>query len=351
MIRVFIVEDSPVVQEFLVHIFGSDPEISVIGLASNGEEAVAAAAEKKPDVITMDINMPKMNGIEATRKIMETNPVPIVIVSGNWNPEEVETTFKAMEAGAIAIVQRPMGIGHPEHQRTAKEMLDTVKLMSEVKVVRRRPHYRQKTEVVAAQKVLSRPERTTDVKVVAMGASTGGPVAIQTILRCLPKDFRVPILIVQHIAKGFLRGMVDWLSETSSVPVHLAVQGEKILPGHAYFAPEGLYMGVRNRREISLSEPGFVNNVRESVSFLFRSVSEEYGANAVGVLLTGMGKDGAEELKSMKKKGSVTIVQDKESSVIFGMPGVALELGAATYVLPPDKISETLAMLTNEKGV
>ena len=204
MISVLIVEDSPVVQEFLLHIFGSDPQIHVVGIASNGEEAIIAVAQKKPDVITMDINMPKMDGLEATRRIMETNPVPIVIVSGNWNPREVETTFRAMEAGAVAIVQRPAGFGHPEHQRTADELLLTVKLMSEVKVVRRWARYGRETGVVT-QKLMTPPEKTAEIKVVSIGASTGGPVAIQTILSRLPKEFQIPVLIVQHIAKGFLR--------------------------------------------------------------------------------------------------------------------------------------------------
>ena len=348
MISVLIVEDSPVVQEFLLHIFGSDPQIHVIGIANNGEEAVVAVAQKKPDVITMDINMPRMDGLDATRRIMETNPVPIVIVSGNWNPREVETTFRAMEAGAVAIVQRPAGVGHPEHQRTADELLRTVKLMSEVKVVRRWVHYGQKAGAVA-RKLMTPPEKTAEIKVVSMGASTGGPVAIQTILSRLPKEFQAPILIVQHIAKGFLRGMVDWLSETSVVTVKIGVNGEPVEPGHAYFAPDGFNMGVGDRGEIFLSDSGPVNAVRPSASYLFRSVAELYGANAAGVILTGMGRDGAEELRLMKAKGAVTIAQDEESSVVFGMPGAAVELDAAMYVLSPDKIAETLGRLSGDK--
>lgn len=348
MISVLIVEDSPVMQEFLFRILGSDPQIHVMGIASNGEEAIAAVARKKPDVITMDINMPKMDGLEATGRIMETNPVPIVIVSGNWNPREVETTFRAMEVGAVAIVQKPAGFGHPEHQKTADELRCTVKLMSEVKVVRRWAHYRQKAGAVE-QKLMTTPEKTAEIKVISIGASTGGPVVIQTILSRLPKEFQIPLLIVQHIAKGFLSGMVDWLSETSVVTVKIAVNGENIKPGHAYFAPDDFNMGVGGRGEIFLSDSGYVNAVRPSASYLFRSVAELYGANAVGVILTGMGRDGAEELRLMKAKGAVTIVQDKESSVVFGMPGAAIELDAATYVLSPDKIAEALVMLSDDK--
>jgi len=340
VIRVLVVEDSPVVQEFLLHIFGSDPGISVIGVARNGREAVEAASEKRPDVITMDINMPEMDGLEATRKIMETNPVPIVIVSGNWNPKEVETTFKAIEAGAVSLVQRPAGIGHPEHQKTAKELLQTVKLMSEIKVVKRWPRYKQKAPEC---KEASLSEKKAGIEIVAIGASTGGPIVLQTILSRLPKKFQLPVLIVQHMVKGFLHGMVHWLRETSAIPVHIAANGEQIQPGHAYFAPDGFNMGVGNRGEILLNQDESENKIRPSVSFLFQSIAGVYRADAVGILLTGMGRDGAEELKLMKTKGAVTIIQDRESSVVFGMPGVALELDAATYILSPDKIAETLA--------
>ncbi len=186
MIRVLIVEDSPVAQEFLVYILSSDPEIQVIGTANNGEEALEAVKHKKPDIITMDINMPKMNGLDATRRIMETHPVPIVIVSGNWDTREVETTFRAMEAGALACVQRPAGIGHPGHETTEKELIQTVKLMSEVKVVRRRPHYQRG----AGAPSISPPievdikRASAEIKIVGIGASIGGPMVLQTILAC-----------------------------------------------------------------------------------------------------------------------------------------------------------------------
>jgi two-component system chemotaxis response regulator CheB len=290
-----------------------------------------------------------MDGIEATRRIMETNPVPIVIVSGNWNPKEVETTFRAIEAGAVSLVQRPVGIGHPEHQKMAKELLQAVKLMSEIKVVKRWPRYRQKAGFALESKEASLPEKKAGIKVVAIGASTGGPVVLQTILSGLPKKFQLPVLIVQHMAKGFLHGMVDWLQQTSAIPVRIAANGERIQPGHAYFAPDGFNMGVGNRGEILLSQKESENKICPSVSFLFQSIAWVYRADAVGILLTGMGRDGAEELKLMKTKGAVTIIQDRESSVVFGMPGVALELDAATYVLSPDRIAETLVVLTGIK--
>ena len=352
MIRVLVVEDSPVVREFLVHILNSDPKIEVIGTANNGEEALKVIEEKKPDIITMDINMPKMDGFEATRRIMESRPTPIVIVSGSWNTKEVATTFRALEAGALAVVARPMGIGHPEHEATVKELVQTVELMSEVKVVRRWAGIRRPEPVLPilppAEVELKRIP--SEIKTVAIGASTGGPVVLQKILSGLPKNFLSPLLIVQHMATGFVQGFVEWISQTSGFPVRIAIHGELPLPGHAYVAPDGLHMGIGSGNRIALSHAEPENGLRPSVSYLFRSVMKTYGKHAIGVLLTGMGRDGAEELKLMKDSGALTIAQDKESSVVHGMPGEAIGLGGATYVLPADRIAGALTHLVDGMG-
>lgn len=353
MIKVLVVDDSPTAREYLVHIFESDPAITVIGTAQDGAEAVELANKLKPDVITMDIHMPFMNGIEATRRIMETNPVPIVIVSGVWDPKEMETTFRAVEAGALAVVQRPGGIGHPEGGNTRSELISKVKLMSEVRVVRRWPRPRQqpgasfsRSPIVDHQSI----EARQDINLVAIGASTGGPMALRTILSGLPPHFPFPFLIVQHIASGFIGGMLEWLSETSSLHFHVAREGEKILEGHAYFAPDSFDMGVDKHGIIHLNGDIRPGHSKPSVAYLFRSVIEAYGDRSVGVLLTGMGEDGAKELKLMKDKGALTIVQDEESCVVFGMPGEAVKIDAARYVLPPDKIAAALANLDVSKA-
>ena len=344
MIKVLVVEDSAVVREFLLHILSSDPAIEVIGTSHNGADALDAVREKKPDVITMDIHMPKMNGFDATRRIMETHPTPIVVVSGSSTQEELSTTFKAMEAGALAVVRRPVGIGHPEHESTAEQLVKTVKLMSEVKVVKRWPRPR------AAPLAPSTPKRgvgntTAPVRVVAIGASTGGPVVLQTILAGLPKNFPVPIVIVQHMASGFLQGFVEWLTGTSGLPVHVAANGEPLIAGNVYVAPDGFHTGVNDTGRIELSKDAPESGLRPAVAHLFRSITRVYGKSALGVLLTGMGKDGAEELKMMRETGAITIAQDKESSVVHGMPGEAIRLDGATYVFSPDQITELLAAL------
>ncbi len=334
------------VREFLVHILGADPGIRVVGTANDGEDALEAISRTRPDVITMDVHMPKLNGVDATRRIMETCPTPIVVVSGSTDPREVATTFEAMEAGALAVLRRPAGIGHPDHEATARELVQTVKLMSEVKVVRRWSRARREAAVARpAAPVLGRAPGK--VKIVALGASTGGPPVLQTILSQLPRDFPAPVLVVQHMAAGFVRGFIEWLTQSSRLPIHLAAHGEPILPGHVYVAPDEFQMKVERGGRIALTKDAPENGLRPSVSYLFRSVAEAYGSDAVAGLLTGMGRDGAEELKLLKDKGAFTFAQDKESSVVHGMPGEAIKLEAATLVLPPEKIAPTLMSLAN----
>ncbi len=347
-IKVLVVDDSQVVREFIAHVLGSDPGIRIVGTAGGGEEALEAARRHRPAVITMDVHMPKMNGVDATRLIMETCPTPIVIVSGSSDPGEL-ATFQAIEAGALAVLRRPAGIGHPDHEMTAAELVRTVKTMSEVKVVRRWSQARREASAPPAGR-LDAVRRPSKISVVALGASTGGPPVLQTILAALPKDFPAPVLIVQHMAAGFIQGFVEWLARSSSLPVRLAAQGEPLLPGRVYVAPDGYHMEVKRGGTISLTLEEPQNGLRPSVSCLMRSAAEVYGASAVAGLLSGMGRDGAEELKRMKDIGALTIVQDRDSCVVHGMPGEAIRLDAATLVLPPERIAAVLAGLANDRN-
>jgi len=349
-IKVLIVEDSQVVRDLLTFILSSDPAIQVVGTARDGEEAVRAVREKRPDVVTMDIVMPNMDGYEATRIIMETTPTPIVIVSASWDPKEVEKTFRAMEAGALAAVAKPVGVTHPNYKKHTKELIQIVKLMSEVKVIKRRPK-EKKRDIISRESTAGMiPPSMPDLKIVAIGASTGGPPAIEAILSGLPKEFPAPLLIVQHIATGFVQGFADWLVHSSRLPVKIAAHGDHLLPGRAYVAPDNFQMGVENGERIILSDSAPENGLRPSVSWMFRSVSEVYGKNAIGVLLTGMGKDGAQELKLMRERGAVTIAQDRESSLVYGMPGEAVAINAAAYVLSPVRIAEFLSGVSRARG-
>jgi two-component system chemotaxis response regulator CheB len=182
----------------------------------------------------------------------------------------------------------------------------------------------------------------TELSLVAVGASTGGPAVLQTVLANLRGDFAVPVAIAQHIAPGFLDGLIKWLRQTTKREIHIAEQRERLLPGHVYFAPDGFHMGIESPGIISLCKDEPEHGMRPAVSYLFRSILHSFGSKAIGVLLTGMGRDGAEELKLMREKGSLTFAQDEETSVVFGMPGEAVRLGGATHVLPPEKIAAML---------
>jgi two-component system chemotaxis response regulator CheB len=348
MIKVLIAEDSPVMQQLLIHAISSDPMFEIVGVANNGEEAIEAVKKFHPDVITMDWQMPIIDGKEATRIIMETHPTPIVIVTGSLAAKDVAFSFSMIEVGALAIAKKPPGVDHPDYQKEAQELIQTLKLMSEVKTVRRIT--RTMREHGLARPAIEKIIRTeSKIQVVAIGASTGGPLVLLNILSRLPKDIPVPLLIVQHIAEGFTEGFVEWLQQRTNFPLHIATHGEYPLPGHGYVAPDGLHMGVESGPRIVLSGHGLENGLRPSVAYLFRTTAQVFGSRAVGVLLTGMGWDGADELKLMKEQGAVTIAQDKESSVVHGMPGEAIKLNAATYVLSPERIAATLVTLTAKK--
>ncbi len=338
MIKVLVVEDSPTIQELIIYILNSDENIEVIGVVNNGKESIEFIEKNKPDIITMDINMPVMDGFEATKRIMETNPIPIIVITGLFNSHDIDRTFQAIEAGAVSVIEKPVGINHDDFYKISQNIIDMVKIMSEVKVVKRKADYKNiKLNLLSD---IKSNNVFLDIKIAAIGVSTGGPPVLQTLFSKLPSNIKIPILVVQHIAPGFLNGLVDWLSKFTEYPIHIASQGEKALPGHIYFAPDGFHMEIRNNGQILLNSGEKENGLRPSVSCLFRSIANYYGKNSMAILLTGMGKDGAQELKVLKNKGAITVAQDKETSVVYGMPGEAVKLNAATYVLAPKKIAE-----------
>jgi two-component system, chemotaxis family, protein-glutamate methylesterase/glutaminase len=343
-IKVLVADDSQVTRMLLVQLLGADPAILVIGAVDNGQAALDFLENRRemPDVVVMDIHMPRLDGFETTRRIMETRPVPIIICTATSDPRELAVTFRSMEAGAVACVEKPVALG-PDFENRRNHLVQTVRLMSEVKVVRRwnrpRASHSTATPVTGSE---SPRTMSTAVTLVGMGASTGGPPVLQTILSRLPRTFPTPLLIVQHIAHGFLPGMVDWLNQTTGLQVHIAAHGAQPLPGHVYVAPDDFHLGIGAHGDLVLGRQEPENGLRPAVSHLFRSLATICGAASVGVLLTGMGTDGAAELKRMKDCGAHTIAQDRESSIVHGMPGEAIELGAAVQILPADKIAGAL---------
>jgi two-component system, chemotaxis family, protein-glutamate methylesterase/glutaminase len=343
-----VAEDSPTTRLFLVRLLESDPRLSVVGAVADGEQAVDFVGRNRVDVVLMDLYMPRLDGFEATRRLMETHPLPIVVCTSVADPHALDISFRSLEAGAVACIEKPSGRDLPGGaDSVAARLVETVRLMAEVKVVRRSrrvsPPRRAPTREVDRR-------RSQELPMVGIGASTGGPPVLQMIFADLPKEFRAPILVVQHIARGFLSGMADWLNATTPLHVQVAAHGSIPMPGHVYLAPDDFHMGVSRSGAIVLTRQPHENGVRPSVSFLFRSLAELRGATAIGVLLSGMGRDGADELKLMRDKGATTVAQDRETSVVHGMPGEAIALGGATQILPAEKIAEALASLVKERN-
>jgi two-component system, chemotaxis family, protein-glutamate methylesterase/glutaminase len=341
-IKVLVADDSPVMRALLVQLINAEPDFQVVGAVSDGRGAIdfLERSDTRTDVLLVDIHMPSLDGFETTRRIMETRPLPIIICTATADPRELAVAFRSMEAGAVACVEKPVALG-PDFEQRQRNLLQTLRLMAEVKVVRRwsrRPAPSVATPSEWRPAVAAVPLS----RVVGIGASTGGPPVLQTILSALPKDFAAPILIVQHIAPGFLGGMVEWLNETTGLRVHIAAHGAAALPGHAYVAPDDLHMAADAHGRLLLAREPPEAGLRPAVSYLFRSLANAYGASAIGVLLTGMGKDGAAELKEMKDRGAYTIAQDRDTSIVHGMPGAAIERGAATVVLPAGRIAGAL---------
>jgi len=352
MIKVLIVDDSSVSSQYLEYILNNDPAIEVIGIAKNGELAIDFLKNHKPDIITMDIDMPVMNGLEATREIMSTTPIPIIVVTASRNSNDNKISMEALASGALSIIEKPSGIGHPNEAKATNKILTMVKIYSKVNVARKKPTQIKelvKSEISVAIPIVDPPplEKLVNRKYVAIGISSGGPQVLVKIFSKITENFPFPILVVQHITEGFLCGMVDWLGRTLSIPVQAAIQNENLIPGHIYFAPDGYRMGVKSNK-IELQKRPKEKKILGTVDYLFQNLSEHYGKETIAMILTGMGSDGAKEIKSLRDTGALTIAQDEESCLVFGMPGEAIIKGAIQYIQNPDQIANLLLDMENK---
>ena len=346
-IRVLIVEDSPIALTILKRILDSSPDIEIVGTASTGQEGLALIPTSQPDVICTDFFMPIMNGLEFTAQVMVEYPRPILVVSASVQEDDTHRIFQLLEAGAVDILPKPKAGLDAENVLLKQALINKVKVLSGVKVFKKKQpsanrQIRRQTSVSASVH--------NNHKILAVGASTGGPLALQNLFNNLPRHFPLPIVCVQHISQGFLQGLLDWLGATSKLSIRIALAGERPEPGTIYFPPERQHLTLDHRGRFVYSQAIPGDGHCPSVTTLFSSVAQVYGRKAIGVLLSGMGRDGADGMKAIADAGGMTIAQDEATSVVFGMPKEAIALGAASQVLPMDAIAPAVLQLVDQES-
>lgn len=355
-IRVLIVDDSAVVRQTLTSILETDPEIEVMGSASDPFFAAKKIQTEVPDVITLDIEMPRMDGLTFLKKIMSQHPIPVVVIS-SLTAEGTETGIKALEYGALEIITKPQMNTKQFIEESKMRICDAVKAAGLSRV--KRKNYSKYTVqpklsadvVIPIAKSNMSMIKTTD-NVIAVGASTGGTDAIQTFLQDMPLDCP-GIIIVQHMPEFFTRSFANRLNEICKITVKEAENGDSVIQGHALIAPGNHHMLLKRsgaKYYVEVKDGPFVNRHRPSVDVLFRSTARYAGTNAIGVIMTGMGDDGARGLLEMKEAGAYTIAQDEKTCIVFGMPNEAIKRGAADKILPLNQIANTAIKMANLKA-
>lgn len=356
-IKVLLVEDSPIALEILQRMLKSSEEILVVGTAGNGREALALIPKVKPDIICTDFHMSKMDGLELTRQVMATYPVPILVVSNSVHQEDSNRIFQLLQAGAIDVFPKPVTGLLSDYEKAKAKLIGKIKVIAGVRVFTKPLAKTAAVAPIKSPHSSSLASATTidfanasSLRIVAIGSSTGGPQALNKIFSQLPKDFPLPIICTQHISQGFLQGLVDWLDSSSQLTIKIAREAEVPIPGTVYFAPDGVHLVFNSLGKLTYLDSGTIDGHCPSVTAMMQATAKYYGKSALGILLTGMGKDGAAGMQAIARSGGITIAQDEASSVVFGMPKEAIALGAAQHVLDVGEIAPLLQKICSKKA-
>lgn len=337
MIRLLIVDDSTLMRRMIASIFKEYPDIEIVGFAQDGEEAVVKAQELRPDVITMDVEMPKMGGLTALRKILEIMSVPIVMVSSLTSQGAI-TTIEALEIGAVDFVCKPDGGAVNAIKKVEVELVNKVRAATKAKV-----------QSAAFKPPKSNFRAVQSDRVLLVASSTGGPRALCALFQGLTQGLQIPILIVQHMPPGFTAGLAKRLDSIGTMPCKEAQPGDRVVAGQALMAPAGTHMKIRPDHTLEFTLEPTVHGVRPAADFLFQTGAEVFGANTVGAILTGMGRDGAEGARAIRRHGGIVFAESEASCTVYGMPRAAVVAGAVDYELSIDAMGEAISATVNTK--
>ncbi|GGE88315.1 chemotaxis protein CheB [Sphingomonas prati] len=330
--RVMIVEDSTAVRTLLVHIISHDPRLTVVAAVASAEEAIAALPRVQPDVISMDIQLPGMDGLEATRRIMADRPTPIVVISASIDGASLASSMDALRAGALSVVEKPVGFGNRAFDAVAREICTQLAIMSDVAVVRRRIRLREMEPPGAGVPVSPR--------MLLCAASTGGPQAVARLFGGLPADLMLPTLLVQHMGEAFMEGYATWLQSVVPQRVAIAEEGGVPMAGTIHVAPGGRHLRIGRDGRMRIGSDAPVGGQRPAATALFQSAADALSGAAIAVVLTGMGEDGADGVRALISAGGAAIAEHESSAVVYGMPAAAVRMGA--LALPIDRIGAHL---------
>ncbi|MCA1990607.1 MAG: chemotaxis-specific protein-glutamate methyltransferase CheB [Coleofasciculus sp. S288] len=345
-IRVLLVEDSQIALVILKRILNSSPQIEVVGEAHTGLEALTMIPTVQPDVICTDLHMPQMNGLEFTAEVMALYPRPILVISASVQEEDTHHVFRLLDAGAVDIFPKPRAGLVTEDESLKQELINKIQILSGVKVFKKKRKFPSQTQRLETENRIAWSFKSyLKPKIVVVGASTGGPQALRDLFAQLPADFPLPVICVQHICLGFLQGLIDWLASHCQLSIQIAQRGDTPKPSTIYFPPEQHHLELDGRGRFICSDSPPLEGHRPSVTVTFESFAKFYGRGTVGILLTGMGRDGAQGMQVVTQAGGFTIAQDEATSVVFGMPKEAIALGAAKQVLPIHAIAPKLLEL------